>query len=578
MKTPDGTQRRTGSAWKIICAGLCLALAGLLWLSLSISQAQQSPDIPPPFQPEELKKVPQTTWQLPQSPQVEGMNSTIVQVLKRCEIDFQGAFGDLVQGFVPGADYPMIFARDTSTLQQAASYFYPGPRLASPVEEFLRRQYDDTTKSDEDGLAAGIGAISAVIAPDRHIDKATAVSDEETHLIHAAYVYFKTAGGEAWLQQPLREQRIIDRLNAALDWLYAHRLDPGTGLIKRAHTTDWGDVKMEPAANPTDIDPARDHWTASIYDQALTYRALIELAEMNAAAANTERAGQLQQAAEALRQQARRLLWQPKQGVFRTHIHLTPLQHPFDEISMVSIANAVAVRCGLADSQQARSIFNKLERARLAAGASKPGPAIYPPYPAGTFASPQMQPGKYQNGALWDWWASWQVLAEFEAGNAGMGRMHLSQIARDWAAHPGRIFEWQTISDNRGYGPADYAGAAGTAGEAVIAGLFGVNIDRHGVELKPRLGTEPGFIRAYQPSSDRYAAYRYTPQPNMLYLDYGTDGPAPVRVGLLLPPGRHVQQLTLDGNAIPYREETVGQDTYALAEVPVGIHRLAARL
>ena len=322
------------------------------------------------------------------------MRDTITQVLRRCEIDFGGAYGDPVQGFVPGAEYPMIFARDTSTLLQAATYFYPSARLASPVEEFLRRQYDDETKSDEDGVAAGAGAISAVVAPDGHIDKATSVSDEETHLIHAAYVYFKTAGGEAWLQQQLRDRRVIDRLNAALDWLYAHRLDRATGLIKRAHTTDWGDVKMEPAANPTDIDPDRDTWTASIYDQALTHRALLELAEMNDAAGDPGRAGQLRQAAEALRRQTRRLMWLPKQGLFRTHLHLTPLSHPFKEIDMVSIANAVAVRCGLADSERTRIIFDRLERARLAAGASKPGLVLYPPYPEGTFASDQMRPGK----------------------------------------------------------------------------------------------------------------------------------------------------------------------------------------
>ncbi len=70
----------------------------------------------------------------------------------------------------------MIFARDTSTLLQTATYFYPAEWLKNPIEEFLRRQYTDQTTSDEDGVAAGTGAISAVIAPDGHIDKATAVS------------------------------------------------------------------------------------------------------------------------------------------------------------------------------------------------------------------------------------------------------------------------------------------------------------------------------------------------------------------------------------------------------------------
>ncbi len=473
----------------------------------------------------------------------------------------------------------MIFARDTSTLLQTATCYYPADRLGSAVEEFLRRQYDVDTRSDEDGLAAGSGAISAVVAPDKHIDKATAVSDEETHLLHAAYVYYKTVGGEPWLRQDIRDKPVIDRLNGALEWLYVHRLDSETGLIKRAHTTDWGDVKIEPADNPTDIDPDHDHWTASIYDQSLAYRALRELAEMNQAVGDTARADALLERAARLRERAQALLWQADKGFFLTHLHLTPLEHPFDESAMVSIANAVAVRCGLADLEQAAAIFERLEEARQKAKASKPGIVLYPPYPGGTFAAERMRPGHYQNGALWDWWAGWQVLGEFERGRARLAREHLTQIARDWAAHPGKIFEWQTIGDNVGYGPSDYAGAAGTVGEAVVAGLFGVSIDRNGIELRSRLGDWPGFVRVYQPSTGRYAAYRYTPTSDALYLDYGTDGPAPIRLAVLLPPNRTARDVWLDDGTVEFTVETIGEDSYAVVENALaGKHRLVANL
>lgn len=569
MSTERGST--TSEDERCLRVALLLILVAILTASALSARHMASP---PPFDAEELAPVPKTEWKQSEPGDIEAMNDTIMQVLGRCEIEFAGSEGDVVRGFVPGADYPMIFARDTSTLIQTATNYYTVDRLVSPIEEFLRVQYDENTASDEDGVVAGTGAISAVIAPDGHIDKATAVSDEETHLLHAAYIYYRTVGGEEWLSREIRGQTIIDRLNAALDWLFTHRQDETTGLIKRAHTTDWGDVKIEPAANPTDIDPDRDHWTASIYDQALTHRALHELAEMNTAVGNEERARDLLDRAETLHQQVQELLWQPEKGFYLTHVHLTPLTHSFDETEMVSIANAVAVRCGLADDEQAARIFERLERVREEAGAPKPGVVLYPPYPDGTFSAERMRPGHYQNGALWDWWAGWQVLGEFESGNSQLARGHLAQIAADWAAHPGQIFEWQALEDSTGFGPVDYAGAAGTVGEAVVAGLFGVTIDRGGVELRPRLGDEEGFIRVFQPSTDRYAAYRYTPRTNALYLDYGTDGPEPVCAAVLLPPSHAVQEVRLDDQVVPHEVETVGSDSYATAEVPSGIHRL----
>ena len=83
---------------------------------------------------------------------------------------------------------------------------------------------------------------------------------------------------------------------------------------------------------------------------------------------------------------------------------------------MVSIANAVAVYTGLADTSERGPIFRALEAARLAAGAAKPGLSLYPPYPPGFFDYPQMSPGQYQNGAVWDWWGGIQISAELLEG------------------------------------------------------------------------------------------------------------------------------------------------------------------
>jgi hypothetical protein len=531
----------------------------------------------PPLAAESLAYVPETAWRFPDYPRLEAMRGNITHTFQLCELEFTGSEGDATLGLMPSPEYPILFARDTATMLAAARYFYPDERLRTPIEEFLHRQYRPETASDEDAYAAGEGAISAVIAPDGHVDKATAVSDEETSLIHAAYLYYRTIGGGEWLRKEIAGRQAIVRLNSALDWLYAHRFEKTYSLIKRGHTTDWGDVKMEPTeGNPTDMDPQADHWTCSLFDQALTYRALLELAEMNEATGDRARADLLRQRAADLRAGANRYLWQPGRGFYRTHLHLTPLRHPFNEDEMVSIANAVAVYCGLADENQARAIFRKLERARTAAGAAKPGLTLYPPYPDGTFAAPYMRAGCYQNGGLWDWWGGVQISAEFASGYSYLALAHLLQVADDWAQHPDKIHEWQEPTSGRGHGPANYASAAGTMGEAVIGGLYGVALERQSLTLTPRLGRHLGYIRAYQPATDHYVAYNYTYSGRAIILDYGTNHPGPLTIRVLLPgQAGEVERAEIDGEETPFTMKRRGDDVYCVLSTPVGMHRLA---
>jgi hypothetical protein len=255
--------------------------------------ASAAPKLPP------LPQDDTTAWHLPSAPEVAAMRDSIVSVLRANEVEFD--LGYPVQGFSPDPIYGRLYIRDTSTLMAGASYFYPGERLKWSVEAFLRQQYDQSTLSSEDGWQAGFGATSATVGPDGAIDKATAVSDEDTHLIYAAYEVYQRVGGVDWLTSQINGMPVIARLNVAGDWLLAERHDQATGLIKREHTTDWGDVRFQPTSgNPTDIVPGDVVWTASIYDQAIAYRAWRELAAMNRAVGDQAAAQRWDAEADAL--------------------------------------------------------------------------------------------------------------------------------------------------------------------------------------------------------------------------------------------------------------------------------------
>lgn len=528
--------------------------------------------------PTDLSYSTETTWLLPGLPDLSATAGYIPHNFSQGEAVFKTAT-DTIHGFRPGKAYPEMYIRDIAWGMETVQFYYPDEYLREPIEAYLRRQYTANTVSlDGDfGVTAGAGAIGGILTPQGQSNKQTITTDEETSLIHASYLYYNLTYNAGWLQSPINGIPVIERLNRTADWLMAHRLDPQLQLLWRGHTTDWGDVKFEKGPGYTDFNPAQDHKTASIYDQALAYMALLELAEMNAAVGNTARADQWQARAEALKQQTNTLLWQSKRNSYLTHAHISPLEHPFDESRMVSIANALAVFAGLTTPQQTEAVFHTLERARIDAGVSKPGLSLFPYYPNQWpnlfFDYPGMGYGNYQNGGVWDWWGGVQIQAEFLTGHSEIARTHLLQVANDWQKHPGNIIEWQSSTDPRHEGSHYYSAAAGTMGSAIIEGFFGVRLDGSGLTLQPRLGLNDGHIRVYQPATDRYAAYSYDWDQNVTRLDYGTNTAA-VTVKLLKLRSEHVTSITVDGRPVSFVNETVGQDTFLILSAPPGQHRI----
>jgi hypothetical protein len=528
--------------------------------------------------PGDLSYDTETTWALPSLPNLSATAGYIPHNFARGEAIFQ-LDNEVIHGFRPGEDYKEMYIRDIAWGMETAQYYYPGSYLREPIEAFLRRQYTADSRSlDGDfGVLAGAGAVPGVITAEGKSDKETITSDEESSLIHAAYLYYKITGKVDLLKQPVGGRPAIDRLNQAAEWLYSRRLNAELGLVWRGHTTDWGDVKFEASTNYTDYDPKQDHMTASIYDQAMAYLAWSELAEMNAAIAYTPQATLWRERAEALKQQANALLWQSGRGFYLTHLHVTPLDHHFDETAMVSISNALAVYVGLADPEQSRAILDNLERVRLEARAGKPGLSIYPYYPNRWpnlfFDYLGMGYGNYQNGGVWDWWGGVQIKTEILNGFAERGIAHLLQVANDWHEHPGNILEWESTTDpSRHVGSSYYSAAAGTMGSAIIEGFFGIRLDAGGLTLQPRLGLNDGYIRTYQAVTDRYAAYRYDWDQTVIKLDYGTNVPGPITIKVLQSHPQPPAGVTLDGQPVEFSLETVGSDRYVVLSGPGGQH------
>lgn len=524
-----------------------------------------------------------TAWRLEGNDALNNMRQSIDGTFKAVEAREMGLTGQFV-GFRPGALYAHIYARDSATIAPTAQYFYEMPWLTRPVEEFLALQYDGTPGDPEDArwrTPGQLGAVSGTVGGNEIAGaKMLVVSDEESSVITMAYIAVKAGAGPEWLKQQQAGKPRIQRLNEAMDWLFAKRFDQSVRLIKRGNTTDWGDVAVGVGHSSGEYAKEPAEWTASIYDQAWAYRALQQLAEMNTLVGQGDIAEHQRVRARLLRQSSAERLWQADRGYFRTRILLPPLMAEFDEDRIVSVANGIAVYAGLADPSEIKPIFSNLERARIEAKAPKPGLTLWPAYPLGFFDYPQMTPGRYQNGAVWDWWGGMQISGEFWAGHSALGRKHLELVAQDWAREPGEIYEWQETGTGKNLGSAAYTGAAASMGEAIISGLYGVELNPDRWAISARLGAQSGGIHVFHPPSGCTLDYWQTYAGDRMALEWETTHPNPGELRVVLPDNVKVDSALLDQKPVRMRLEAVGDDKFAVLpdKAPPGKHRLELRL
>ncbi len=513
-------------------------VAGLLWLGWPWPAARANPALPT-----NLAYSTETTWLLPGLPTLSAAAGVIPHTFTQNETTFQPDAQPL-PAFRAGHDYAEMRLRELPWSLETAQYFYPGNHLRLPIEAFLRQQQQD-------------GALPAALPA-----KGRPAGDEAFGLIHAAYLYYRINYNTAWLMQPLNNAPVIERLNRAAEYLLAHRLDAETGLLRRGPTLPGAAATFASGGS-----------SAALHDQALAYLTLLQLARMNAAIGDTARADSWQAQAEAIKNRANALLWQPERGFYRPRL---PLGQPsgFDDSTLVSSDNALAVAAGLTGSSQTRAIFTSLEQARQQAGVSQPGLSLYPSYPDGTFTEAGISPGSHQNGGVWDWWGSLQVSAEFQRGYSETARRHLQQQANNWQKRPGSILEWYASNEPPRQGSATFTAGAGAAGSAIIGGLFGVDLGGHGLALTPRLGLNDGYIRVYQPATDRYAAYSYDWDQNITRLNYGTNAAGAITIKVLKLASEQISRVTLNDTPAAFTLESVGQDTYIVVTAPAGQHRL----
>ena len=380
------------------------------------------------------------------------------QVFKNSEI----RSGGMLFGFAAGSAYPALWIRDMATFIRSARWHYPFNDLRHGVEQFFRAQKED-------------GEVADWIDRNGRSDKNTVESDQESSLVIAAAEL--ALGNPSWLRREIAGRTPLVRMDQALDWLWRNRRDPGSGLLTSGFTIDWGDVERSyPDQRAVKLSD-RSQPVVGIYTQAKFLQAAVRLADIYGLFSDREKERKWRDRSDWIRQAARRRLYLKERGYFISHVACgDPSFRQLEEGMLAVGGNAEAILAGMLNRGEVEAFVKVLERRQEEYRLRSVSFTLIPPYPEGFFPHPLLrQPWSYQNGGEWDWIGGRVVQALFASGFRQEALAHLREIVskhlREFT-----VFEWQDRSGN-GRGAANYVGAAGVVGEALMRGVAGMTED-----------------------------------------------------------------------------------------------------
>src|SRR5438477_4771879 len=172
-------------------------------------------------------------------------------------------------GFSAGAGiYSPIFIRDYNTFLPVSCEVLPARTLKAHLVPFFQMQSAD----------GGIGDAYEETATGLVDPKGTVESDQESSLVQAVSKYIACTHDSGFLNETIGGMTVLDRLNAALDFVRREKLDAHYGLVTGGTTIDWGDVQAEDV--PGGSLNASSHVAVSIYANAMYLVALDDLAAL----------------------------------------------------------------------------------------------------------------------------------------------------------------------------------------------------------------------------------------------------------------------------------------------------------
>ena len=371
-------------------------------------------------------------------------------------------------GLTAGSGYGEVWIRDLNTFIELALQVNEPEGIREGLLTFFKFQGEDGNIVD--GYIPAERANVAYkyrrssLAPELLAHKNTVETDQESSLVQAIHKYVEVTGDRALLRVEIDGVRVLDRLEAALEYLLEHRFDADHGLVWGATTVDWGDVQPEHEWG-VELDES-SHRTIDIYDNAMIVVAIESYLALLGDDGG-ERIARWTARRDELKARIREHLWDVERQKFVPHIYLegSPFPKDFEEGEIwYHGGTAVAIEAGLLGQDEIRASLERMVANVQEAGASSIGLTVYPPYPEGFFKNPDMAPWSYQNGGDWCWFGGRMIQQLVRYGFAEEAYRELKPMVHRALEHDG-FYEWWS-RDNLPRGSGQFRGSAGVLGRA----------------------------------------------------------------------------------------------------------------
>lgn len=403
--------------------------------------------------------------------------------------------------------------------------------------------------------------------------------DLEYIAVIAVHRVWQATGDDAWMRRQLgalergmrtamttRTKLQVTRTARGRERVMHHVLswDAEHGLIKRTHTCDTWDFQI-------DAPDGSAVYVIANCDQSGFFLACRLLARLNRHIGKDEAADTWEQRASEFRRRSKKLLWDGSK--YRHHHHLDELDHgDFAESTQLSMGNTWAITRGLADHRQATSILGEYQRRWRETGHKWPWWSLQPGYPDAFLAdSWGGNQGAYANGGLIPWVGGELTLGAFSHGFEKFAVQQLRLYHELLTQTHGGSHTWYWPDGTPGLSTPESTthsiwdiGAWMRALQEGLAGIVDASKQFDAVLCSPRWPAakvrRARVVSAY-PNTDAYFGYDYRSAAGEIRIDFGGTGSV-ATFSVLLPAGKSVSSVTVDGGRTRFKTTRVEQSCY----------------
>ncbi|MBD3175727.1 MAG: hypothetical protein GF320_11140, partial [Armatimonadia bacterium] len=395
-----------------------------------------------------------------------------------------GFYGGLLNGGCVNDPLHYNFGNETEGWYYGGASWMKGMPLlvGAPAPDPLASQPHDAVTAFRDNLAMIAGTEFEPGLTRFGYNYSGSYTDDNLNQIIGGRAYYLYSGDAAFVRQHVPYYR------RAVEWYLARRNE--TGLVSLSPAAHWYYDAMHAEG-------------ATTYHNSFLYRALRDLAELERAAGDENRAAEWDAQADALKAAINEVLWWdeapggPRYADWIT-TDGTRIAYAADLCQFPPVA------FGIASPERGRALLDTLDRRieELDGYAGYASLSAYWPVPSSVNTHPINQGyGNYMNGGSFLSMTYWEIMARCAAGDAEGAWRRLSRFAEgtlltgehgfvgnNWVMQDGRI--------GHGAGDEPYLSDAIAVPAALVRGVLGVQHGNDGLRVEPLLPEGLGSVSA----------------------------------------------------------------------------------